>query len=230
MSVSSGVQLGFGDEAPGWEMLDDGAPSALARRLGDDELQVAQDGILALPAPHHPRVVVFLDARGRWIAECDDGSVEEVSDGHVLAIDDARWRLSLPVNLEGTATVESGPRIDTVRLRFAVSRDEEHVQLTVLHRGKEVVLESREHLYVLLTLARARLADAELPLSEQGWLDRDRLVKMLAVDTNAMNVAIYRARGQLTAAGVEGAAGVVQVRRGQRRLGLEPDRIEVVAL
>ena len=73
-------------------------------------------------------------------------------------------------------------------------------------------------------------SDSDQSLSEQGWLDRDRLLKMLAVDANAMNVAIYRARGQLTAAGVDGAAAVVQVRRGQRRLGLEPDRIEIVAL
>ena len=32
------------------------------------------------------------------------------------------------------------------------------------------------------------------------------------------------------AIGVDGAAGVVEVRRGQRRVGVEPDRLEVVAL
>ena len=69
-----------------------------------------------------------------------------------------------------------------------------------------------------------------LPLAEQGWLERDQLLKMLGVDSNALNVAIYRARGQLGAGGIDGAAGVVEVRRGQRRIGIEPDRMEVVPL
>ena len=228
--LKSGDQLGFGDEVAQWELVEDGAPSALAQSVDGALIRVAQDGILALPNPENPMVVVYLDDRARWISESDEGQVDEVVDGQVIRCDDQGWRLSLPVDLEGTATVEAGMRLDAIRLRFAVSLDEEHVTLTVLYRGTEVALEAREHLYVLLTLARARVSDSDQSLSEQGWLDRDRLLKMLAVDANAMNVAIYRARGQLTAAGVDGAAAVVQVRRGQRRLGLEPDRIEIVAL
>ncbi|NCG21447.1 MAG: FHA domain-containing protein [Rhodobacterales bacterium] len=228
--LKSGDQLGFGDEVAKWELLDDGAPSALAQSVDGALIRVAQDGILALPNPESPKLVVYLDDRARWISESDVGQVDEVVDGQVLRCDDQGWRLSLPVDLEGTATVEAGMRLDAIRLRFAVSLDEEHVTLTVIYRGTEVALEAREHLYVLLTLARARVSDSDQSLSEQGWLDRDRLLKMLAVDANAMNVAIYRARGQLSAAGVDGAAAVVQVRRGQRRLGLEPDRIEIVAL
>ena len=131
---------------------------------------------------------------------------------------------------QGTATIDAGPTIDTISLRFGVSRDEEHVELTIIHRGKETKLEAREHAYTLLTLARARLDDASLALAEQGWLERDQLMRMLGTDGNSLNVAIYRARGQLGAAGVEGAAGIVEVRRGQRRFGLEPARFEVVPL
>ena len=131
------------------------------------------------------------------------------------------------MSIEGTAAVDTGPRLDTISLRFEVSRDEEHTTITTVHRGVETRLEEREHGYVLLTLARARLADREHPAAEQGWIDRERLLKMLAMDANALNVAIYRARGQLAAAGVDGAAGVVEVRRGQRRLGVDPSRLEV---
>jgi hypothetical protein len=53
---------------------------------------------------------------------------------------------------------------------------------------------------------------------------------MLRVDGNALNVAIFRARSQLGAAGVCGAVGIVEVRRGQRRIGVEPDRLEVGVL
>jgi hypothetical protein len=136
----------------------------------------------------------------------------------------------VPARQEGTATVDSGPSIDTVTMRFAVSRDEEHVVVTVIHRGLEIPLEPREHGYALLTRARQRLDDRAQPLAEQGWLERDQLLRMLGLDSNALNVAIYRARNQLTDAGVDGAAGIVEVRRGQRRIGLEPDRLEVVRL
>ena len=88
-------------------------------------------------------------------------------------------------------------------------------------RGIETVLERREHGYFLLTLARCRREDASLPLDERGWRDMAQLSKMLRLDRNALNVATHRARQQLASAGLEGAAGVVETRRGQRRLGTE---------
>ena len=61
-----------------------------------------------------------------------------------------------------------------------------------------------------------------------GWADRDELLRMLRVDANAFNVAVHRARQQLLAAGVKGAAGIVQVRRRQRRFGT--DKVELTKL
>lgn len=75
-----------------------------------------------------------------------------------------------------------------------------------------IPLESREHGYVLLTLARARRTNAERSVGERGWIDRDELLRMLSIDANALNVAIHRARQQLLAAGIEGAQGIVEVR------------------
>ncbi|MCB9677310.1 MAG: FHA domain-containing protein [Alphaproteobacteria bacterium] len=226
-TVAKGSSLGFG-RTGGFVMVDDGAPAALAEDPSG-RLVVAEDGILALPDGSSPEVVVYADARGAWVAERGD-DVGPVTDGEAVMVGGRAWTVRLPASLEGTATIDAGPTLDTVRLRFAVSMDEEHVEIAVVHRGKETRLEAREHGYILLTLARARLADAELPLAEQGWLDRDRLLKMLGTDSNALNVGIYRARGQLGAAGVDGAAAVVQVRRGQRRFGIEPDRIEITSL
>jgi len=226
----AGAKLGFGGPDDLWELVDAGPPSALAEDLASGAHVLAEDGILALPDADAPEVLIYDSGRGGWTLEQSGETTEAITDGHVVRVSERSFRIRLPAALEGTATVEAGPRIDTIRLRFAVSRDEEHVIVTVLHRGREIVLEEREHGYILLTLARARIADREEPLSEQGWIDRERLLKMIQLDPNALNVAIYRARGQLTAAGVEGAAAVVDVRRGQRRLGLEPDRIEVVPL
>lgn len=228
--VRSGAKLGFGDQESGWQLTDDGAPSALAVRVSDGSLHLAEDGILALPDGANPEATIYADARGLWVCERQDAPPEPVVDGGVVQVAGEAWRLRLPEALEGTATVDAGMRLDAIGLRFAVSRNEEHVEVTIRYRGREIPLEPREHGYVLLTLARERQAMAAEPLAEQGWVDRNRLLKMLAMDANALNVSIYRARGQLGAAGVEGAAGVVEVRRGQRRLGVEPERLEIVAL
>ena len=230
VALQAGSQLGFGSEDDLWELVDAGPPSALAEDLATGQLILPEEGILALPTPANPEVVVFENGRGGFSLERGDEASEPIADGAIVQLTSQSFRIRLPANLEGTATVDAGARIDTIRLRFAVSRDEEHVQVTVIHRGKETALEEREHGYILLTLARQRIEDKDEPLSEQGWIDRERLLKMIQVDPNALNVAIYRARGQLTSAGVEGAAGIVDVRRGQRRLGIEPDRLEVVPL
>ena len=230
VGLEAGARVSFGGDDDPWELVDAGMPSALAEDVVTGALVLAENGILALPHGGAPEVVVYDDGRGNWMGERQGESVCAVGDGQVIRLSERSFRVRLPATLEGTATVDSGPRIDTIRLRFAVSRDEEHVVITVLHRGTEKALEAREHGYILLTLARARLQDRDEPLSEQGWIDRERLLKMIQLDPNALNVAIFRARGQLTAAGVDGAAAVVDVRRGQRRIGIEPDRLEVVPL
>lgn len=226
-AVKLGDTLAFGSPEGGFAVLDAGSPAPVAQHAGG--IVLAVDGQLALPSPEDPEVVIYQDTRGRWVAERDAAS-EPIADGATLDLRGERFTVHIPTSLEGTATVDAGASLDMVKLVFAVSMDEEHVEIRYVHRGNEVALEAREHGYILLTLARARIADRELPLAEQGWLDRDRLVKMLGMDSNAMNVGIYRARGQLAQAGLDGSAGIVEVRRGQRRFGVEPDRIEITSL
>ena len=81
---------------------------------------------------------------------------------------------------------------------------------------------------MLLTLARLRLKEADRPEPDRGWADRDVLLRMLRMDANAFNVAVHRARHQLLDAGVKGAAGIVQVRRRQRRFGT--DKLDISRL
>ena len=228
VALGAGDRVHFGVEELAWNAEDVGPPGVLAQRLDADEVRTAREGMLALPDEAAPRAIAY--ARGsQWLLEVD-GDARVISNGEVIVVDGVSWRFVLPEAVVGTQAVDQGPSLETVTMRFAVSRDEEHVQITFVHRGAEVVLEAREHGYTLLTLARARLEDQALPLAEQGWIDRDRLLRMLGVDTNSLNVAIYRARGQLASAGLGGATGIVEVRRGARRLGLEPSRLEIVPL
>jgi hypothetical protein len=130
-----------------------------------------------------------------------------------------------PGELEPTPMAETVRALDHIGLRFVVSRDEEHVEISMLVGGTAEKLERKWFGYLLLTLARARRDDRALPLEERGWRTIDALSRMLKLDANAINVATHEIRRQLAAQGVEGAAGVIEVRRGQRRIGI--DRVEI---
>jgi pSer/pThr/pTyr-binding forkhead associated (FHA) protein len=216
--VDIGSHIVFGDDAETWEMVDAEAPGLLAISLADGRVVRGKDGMLVLPDRDAPECSVY--RRGEFVLERDE-KVEPIADGDVITVGGEQLRVQLPMTVEGTPLHAAQLALATARFRFKVSRDEETVVIEVLHRGRTIVLDSHWHGYVLLTLARLRLAG-------DGWVTRDRLLKMLRMDVNGLNVAIHKAREQLLAAGIEDAAAIVEVRRGQRRFGT--DRFEVLPL
>ena len=108
-----------------------------------------------------------------------------------------------------------------------MSRDEERVDVTVVCPDREIELPPRSHHYLLVTLARVRLAAAEAPPTERGWLTRDALCRMLATDELRLNVEVCRARKQFSALGIQGAASIVDRRMGTGRIRLGVERVDV---
>ncbi|MCK6551558.1 FHA domain-containing protein [Myxococcota bacterium] len=218
--IDVGARLAFGDPDEAWLVVEADPPAILAER--DDGAFVAgRDGLLVLPSVDAPDVSIYQDTDGRWRAERDDGTHTPIDDGARITAGGATWTVQLPAIFEGTPALQTSPTLDAISLRFAVSADEEQVRIGVVHRGRVTPLDPAWHGYVLLTLARIRQSARHLPVDERGWVDRDKLLAMLRMDTNSLNVAIHKAREQLLAAGVLGAAGVVEVRRGQRRFGTD---------
>jgi hypothetical protein len=226
--VQVGSRIAFGDPEEVYELVDIDPPGALAVDLTTGAIAAGHNNLLVLPEESQPEISIYQDSVGVWVAEGVDGEITPVVDQSIVTAGGHSWRLQLPYITEGTPLVDMRPTLDTISIRFGVSRNEEEVELIVIHRGVEIPLEPREHGYVLLTLARARLEDAQLPPDQRGWRDRERLQKMLRMDANALNVAIHRARQQMLAAGIDGGAGIVQVQRGQRRLGT--DRFQLATL
>ncbi len=223
-----GTKVAFGNPQEAWEVIDDEAPSALAIEMNSGDLRAAKDGLLVLPSDENPAVSFYQHMVDGWVEEDADGNIRPIQDQEIVHVDGRSWRVQLPFISDGTPLMQLDMGLETIEVQFAVSRDEERVEITIYHRGMELKLEPREHGYVLLTLARARQEDEALPPSDRGWRDRNQLERMLAMDSNALNVAIHRARQQFLAAGVNGAAGIVEVRRKRRRLGL--GRFRVVPL
>ena len=219
----AGAKIAFGDPKATHTLSDAGPPTAVAVELKSRQVVEATNGLLALPSAESPDTVIYQDDQGVWVQE-SKGEMAPAEDQEVLYLDNQGWCLFLPGEATVTPLVHAEKTLAGVSFQFEVSRDEEHVVLSLQH-GKDITrLEPREHHYVLLVLARARAKDAELPPAERGWVDKDELQRMLRMRANAMNVAIHRARQQLADAGMVGAAGIVEVRRGLRRFGT--DRFE----
>ncbi len=213
-------------------LLEDASPPvASARHARTSVLRKAAAGLLVLPDDERPEVSIFEDSGGRWVAESGD-EIRPVADREVVIVDGEGWILDLPSTAGETWDVGSlGPTLETISLRFAVSSNEEHIELTLLYEGNSTEVPPRGHHYLLLTLARALLADDRAASSaERGWVDGQELCRMLATEPSLLNVDVFRARRQLASLGVYGAAGIVarRHRSGQLRLGTE--RVEVTRL
>ncbi|WP_428264958.1 FHA domain-containing protein [Haliangium sp.] len=230
VTLCQDMRLAFGNQENLYVVRDDSPPRAMAT-CDDGRVVTAEDGILVLPDPEHPAYTVFDEAAGRWLAESGDGERRAVANEDVLVIDDHAWRLELPHITESTWQHEPDQLLlHTMTLHLAVSRDEEHVQMTLSTSHRTVKLKTSAHGYLVLTLARARLEDAadpEISSDEAGWLYVSDLVDQLKTNPNQLNVAIFRARQQVARAGVMHATDLFERRPNTRQIRLGLRRIEI---
>lgn len=227
--LTTGVAIAFGRPTETWILADDAPP--LAGATSGAVVCWAEDDLLLLPDAS-AEVCVYGDGRGGWTAEAGDRAWP-VLDGHEVIAGGRPWVLSLPTVLSPTRELAPDDPAGAVdlALTFHVSRDEEHIEVTASANGRAWRLAHRAHSYLLLTLARARLdADPALPASEQGWLYHDELARGLGIAIGLFNMGVFRVRQQLKEAGVPGADGVIERRRGSGQIRLGVDRIEVEAL
>lgn len=231
--LNVGAELRFARESPPWQFVDDSPPVLMGLRLDNDTYVLADGKYLVLPDADHPELAIYQDGRGDWRVEVQ-GVSSPIEDRSVHpTASDGLWRIYLPLSTDGTVK-ETGARIllADVRLRFAFTRDEEHVELTAATERRSFDLKARAHHYPLLLLARQRLADQRAGLSraEQGWIRVEELLRMLRIDDNHLKISIHRARAQLSEIGVVDAAGLIERRPTTRQLRIGVDRIELVPL
>ncbi|MCB9741232.1 MAG: FHA domain-containing protein [Alphaproteobacteria bacterium] len=231
VELGLGQRVSFGDPQHAWRVVELAPPAVCARPVAGGPCVFGDAQLLALPSEAAPRAFVALDARGRWVVEQDEGG-QVVEDEAVIQVEGEAWLLLLPTAVTPTWNPKpTTPDLLTLRHRFSVSRDEEHVEWAVSWEGGPLVSTTSVFNYLLLTLARHRLADIEegQPPEEQGWVYREDLCRMLALDLGLLNLYVFRARKVLSEAGVAGAASLVERRSltGQLRLGT--DLVEVLA-
>ncbi len=226
--LMSGAVIGLG-RPESFVLVDSGPPEPFAAPLGSGPPIVVQGGILALPDPAAPQLMIFHGPRG-WMVE-RAGEEVLVTDGEVVRIGGEGWQLHLPEPLPQTEdSGASPPSVDSITLRFRVSRDEEYVELVAVHHGRILDLKARSYHYTLLTLARARLRDRAQPADHQGWVLQGELLAMLNVEASQLHLDIYRLRRQLGEAGLADATRIVERRAGTRALRIGVARLEIFSI
>ena len=227
--LHAGDVVCFGHEEVAWVLFDNAAPPVMAVPLAGGDPAIMEGQLLALPSGDDPRVTLYRGPDGSWLSESQDEGTETVHNGQTFEVAGRQWRFWCPESVAQTATILDASASRAVRLKFAVSRDEEHVALSASVAGSLLDLGTRSHNYLLLTLARHRLSDqkAGLPDTSCGWIYQDELLRALDVSGQQLNIDVFRIRKQLAELGFPDPAGIVERRPRTRQLRLGSDQIEI---
>lgn len=229
-ALPRGGRLSFGSSGSTWALVDDAPPRARAV-APDGRVATADGGLIALPDADSPELQLFEGADNRWLAESAEKEFEVV-DGDVVVAGGIAWSVRLPAVVPHTldpASLRDAP--DQHRLTVLVSTDEDYVELELQHPdGRVDRLEHRAHHPLLLLLARARLADGDRSVREQGWVYVEVAQSELGLDAGRLSLHIFRARQALAAVGLPNAAGSIERRRGSGQIRLGLSRVVVVNL
>ena len=227
VELAQGSLLTFGVDAEAWTVASSEAPSVVA--WADGRVLEGEGNFLALPDFEDPEVVVQFEPGRGWV-RVEDGEGRLIGDREHIVVGGRVWEISLPDALASTAALTPAlidvPRnlelLDGLTLDLAVSADEEYVEATVGLTDGARTLPARAHHYLLLVLARARLADAEAGVGqgERGWVYTSDLRKALGVSANAYYVMAHRCRRDFENLGVLDSADLLQKRSTSRQVRL----------
>lgn len=230
--LRKGAVISFGVAEQVWVLDDDGIPQPMIVSLTDGVVSPLTQDLVGIPSPDNPQATIYRSAEGAWILEPTDRPSLVLENGATFRVGEQDWRF-VCYDLAPPTTVSSqAPAVPAARLSFAVSRDEEHVELTLICNGKRFELGSRARNYLLLTLARHRLADAAtgLPETSCGWIYQEELADQLGTSVGQINVDVFRIREQLRTLNLPALPEVIQrrARIKQLRIGFVDNEIRTL--
>src|SRR5690606_803736 len=165
-----GAQLRFGSAEALWVLESDTPPDVVAIEVEGERALEGEHGLIRWDA----QTLIFTDNGTDYWFE-SGGERVAIADRQVIEVAGSRFRISIPPPSDQaghTVTADGILLSRDVTLQFQVSPDEENVHVRVIAEGIRKELRARSFDYMLLALARARLADAAsgtLPEDEQGW-------------------------------------------------------------
>jgi hypothetical protein len=232
-AIRAGARMAFGKLERQWELVDAAPPSAMAVPLDGGDPVLLEDGLLAVPSTEDPRATIYRGADGEWVLEQVTESISPVANLQTFEVGGRTWRFCFPENLHTTA-ISKHPKLEVrhLQLTFSVSRDEEYVQLNCTSGAARFDLGTRAHNYLLLTLARRRIADAAegLPETSCGWFYHEDLARLLGVGPPQLNNDVFRIRKQFVSIGVVDAPNIIERRPRTQQLRIGSGALNVIII
>jgi hypothetical protein len=123
-----------------------------------------------------------------------------------------------------------GSRVRSSTLVFEVTRDEEYVHLRMVGSGYAIDLGAKAHHYLLLTLARRRLADMAAGHADAscGWVATEELTRDPTMPPAQINLHVHRSRKQLAQVGLVDPTNIVERRAPTRELRIGTPNLHVI--
>jgi hypothetical protein len=225
--LTDGSRVAFGRKTDEWTVQRTAEAGAGAQRLRDGLSIWAQADMLSLPDDNNPLCTIFRDQSGAWVID-QDGEQRPAEAAELIQVEGEDWELLLPEAYVGTIDTSLPPlALSDVSLLFEVTGDEQQVNVTGMLGDQRFDLGGRAHLYLLLTLARQRLADAERPSAARGWLYTDEIAPRLGLETRSLNVAVHRIRRQFANLPLDGGANIVERRPLSRQIRIHDVRCSI---
>jgi FHA domain len=201
--LEMGAILQFGNAiGMRWKLLDTEAPCSFIHTVGSTQKRLLLDSCRALPDENQPEALFYVAADQTWHLETSAGIVP-LSNGAHFAVAAELWAFVENECLQ--ETVDHGHVLDDTHFCFFLSPDEEDIRL-VLHTHEVMHdLGRRTFNFMLLTLARKRLADHAngIHVADQGWLSIESLERQVGkelgreIDCYYLNLQVFRLRKQL---------------------------------
>ncbi len=214
-----------------WQLVDSGAPRPMLRGVtGDADDMVLSDNTF-LPSDDNPDLYISFSAKTQsWVYSVIGNNDEALLDvpltnGDLVSCKGRCWRAILTETTTATRDGLQAPDVsDSLDFRFDLTLDEENTTLSVRRNGETIDLGERAHHYLLMHLARSRAQQAQTGVvpGDQGWVDCSTLCRDLGLDEQSVNLQVFRARQQLSAAFGDSLDGsrLVERKRGKLRFGL----------
>ena len=225
--LQHGSKLGFGRVENEWQVIDETAPTPMAVPLDGASPVPLEAEVIALPSTDNPNAMIFRSAEGGWLLERADEPDIPLINLQTFGAVGRVWRFSCPEAFVATlAASADGARelsVANLGLLLSVSQDEEYVHLRVAAGSREIDMGASVYNYLLLTLARQRIADAShgQPETSCGWVDLADYPHDPMMATPQLNVAVHRIRQQFARVGIADSATIIERRPnvGQLRVG-----------
>jgi FHA domain len=229
MPLEQGAVIAFGHPNERWTLVDMSAPQPTVMRIDTGEWLASVDGVIGLPSAESPVGVLFRGVDSSWWLELPNQATRTIDDGQTFQVADAHWRFCCPRALGSTTAADLEADVAQASLTFRVSSDEEFVELSLQYANRLLALGARQHNFLLLTLARARLADAanDLPEADCGWLYKEQLGQGLLMTSQQVDGEVFRIRRHFGHHGVPQAATIIERRSGTTQLRIGIARLQI---